>query len=1154
MDNRYNKYFFNEFYEKNGGGNYTNKGQWIPFFDMVAENIIENFQPKTVLDAGCACGYLVETLRKRGVEAYGIDVSEYAVGMATEEIRPYLNVQSVTERLTEKFPQKFDLVITIEVLEHLFPEDGARAIRLLCSYADTVIFTSTPTDIEDKTHVNVQQKEYWAKLFAENSFYHDLIQPVDFICKWAMLFRKQENIPSVIFQYELSRRIDQRKERNLFEAGAQRKGCVYFDCGSGFSEENKVFFTYEGAEIKTGRLEIPDSCGQVRIDPVEDKFCILRNMHIGSNLGGLDIYNTNSSEVIGDMYYFKNTDPWLCCCFEGRVVRWIEISGKILLLSDNTKLGMVEDIAASRKYRAEKVLLECQENYETRIKEGEEEKGKLIEEFEEEKRALESKQEQALSKCREEYEEKIRKQEEERKRIENEKNQALAECRERYEERVREEEAEKESLKREFEEEHKKILNKLTEEMQNRIEKNEAEKKYLLSQNAFREENLLHQNELLDQEKETFRLHYMAAIEQRENLKQELEQARQLCEDYRTSFCWKITKPIRFCVLSMKKLMMSNRAGRRFMQGIHSLRTNGIKETWKKVLLSLSKKRKLKVFGENFNLSTEKRQEQESMKFSKPITFSILVPLYNTPQKFLDEMIMSVRMQTYKNWELCLADGSDPKKGKKIEKYCRAIQRKDKRIRYRKLEKNGGISENTNACIDMSSGEYIGLFDHDDLLHPAALYEMMCAIAREKADFLYTDEATFEGSIKNIITAHFKPDYAIDTLRGNNYICHFSVFRRELLEQAGKFRKEYDGSQDHDFILRVTKEAKKIFHIQKILYYWRSHPASVAADINSKTYAIDAGKRAVQNSIESYGEKVMVESSKAFPTIYRLKYELKEEAAISILIPCRDRAEDTRRCIQSILQYSTYKNYEILIIDNASKESETFALYKELSEEPKVRILYWNNPFNYSSINNYAAKNAKGKYLILLNNDTQIIAENWMEEMLMYAQREDIGAVGAKLYYGDNTIQHAGIILGMGADGVAGHAHYRQPKENLGYMGRLYYAQNLTAVTAACMMVRKSVYEKMHGLSEEFAVAYNDVDFCMRLRRAGYLIVFTPYAELYHYESKTRGYEDNSERQNRFKNEVNLFKKKWKKELEAGDPYFNPNFDLLRDDFAVLRY
>ena len=471
----------------------------------------------------------------------------------------------------------------------------------------------------------------------------------------------------------------------------------------------------------------------------------------------------------------------------------------------------------------------------------------------------------------------------------------------------------------------------------------------------------------------------------------------------------------------------------------------------------------------------------------------------------------------------------------------------DSRIKYKKIEKNLGISGNTNVCFGMATGEYIGLFDHDDLLHPSVLYEYMKAICEQDADYIYCDEVTFEGnSIDNMLTIHFKPDFSIDNLRANNYICHFSVFSEKLLEETGLFRSEFDGSQDHDMILRLTSRAKKIVHVPKILYYWRSHPQSVAADINAKTYAIDAAKRAVLAHLKSCGLEGTVESTRAFPTIFRIKYKLKAKPMISIIIPNKDHRDDLKRCVDSILNKSTYENYEILIVENNSTETETFAYYKMLENQPKVRVITYEaeGGFNYSKINNFAAKQAKGEYLLLLNNDTKVITREWMEELLMYAQRDDVGAVGAKLYYADNTIQHAGIVIGLGAHHAAGHTHHLLPKENLGYMGRLCYAQDVTAVTGACLLVRKSLYEQVGGLDESFTVALNDVDFCLRLRALGLLNIFTPFAELYHYESKSRGLDKDGASAERYNKEVAHFRERWKKELDAGDPYFNPNFSL----------
>ena len=549
----------------------------------------------------------------------------------------------------------------------------------------------------------------------------------------------------------------------------------------------------------------------------------------------------------------------------------------------------------------------------------------------------------------------------------------------------------------------------------------------------------------------------------------------------------------------------------------------------------------------------EQAKKQRETTFERMVKISILVPLYNTPLKFLDEMIGSVIAQTYENWELCLADGSDHDHDE-VQTRCLEYASKDKRIIYKRLEKNEGIAGNTNRCYEMATGEYIGLFDHDDILHPAALYEYVKVINEQGADYIYCDETTFKGdSIDNMITLHFKPDFAPDNLRANNYICHFSVFSRELLEGTELFRSGFDGSQDHDMILRLTANAKKIVHVPKLLYYWRSHKASVASDISAKPYAIAAAKGAVADHLTRSGFKNFeIKSTRAFDTIFEIKYEICSEDKISILIPNKDHVDDLRRCIDSIRERTTYDNYEIIVIENNSEQQETFAYYKTIEEQENITVVTYKGEFNYSRINNFGAKYATGKYLLLLNNDTQVITMNWLEAMLMYAQRSDVGAVGAKLYYGDRTIQHAGVVIGLGAHRTAGHTHYKINYDNLGYMGKLCYAQNVSAVTGACLMVKKSLFDELGGLDEDFRVALNDVDFCLRLREKGYLNVFTPFAELYHFESASRGIDVMDEaKAKRYEEESALFRDRWKELLEKGDPYYNPNFSLDHSDYSL---
>ena len=613
-------------------------------------------------------------------------------------------------------------------------------------------------------------------------------------------------------------------------------------------------------------------------------------------------------------------------------------------------------------------------------------------------------------------------------------------------------------------------------------------------------------------------------------------------DDLTHAFFWKATKPLRRALDILKQ----NRCIALLDKGVHSLKRVGFSCTWQKVKNKLRRRKTYAALAATPLYTPEELDAQRSVKFEQDVTFSILVPLFNTPENFLHEMLRSVLDQTYAKWELCLADGSDDAHSE-VEKICREYARSDKRIKYRKLNKNLGISGNTNACIDMATGEYIGLFDHDDLLHPAALYEVMRAICEKGADFIYTDEATFESPYVNkIITAHFKPDYAPDNLRANNYICHFSVFQTSLLQKAGVFRSKYDGSQDHDLVLRLTDAARCVVHIPKILYYWRSHPRSVAQDISSKPYAILAGINAVRDSLETKGIYAEVESSKAFPAIYRLKYRIIDCPQIDIIILARGCVDKLKRCVDSITKRSTYTNYHIIIVKNNSAPQELLAYLAELRDDERVTVLHYEKEFNCSAVNNWAAQYAKGQYYLFLNDDVEVITENWMEELLMYTQRSDVAATGAMLYYPDNTIYHAGVVLGMGQYGSAGYTFQNCRRGEIGYMGRLCYAQNMSAVKADCMLVKAEVFRRVCGFDETFSAAYNDVDLCMRIRRAGYLIAWTPYAELYYYESPIK---DTPEKRKDLEGETRCFRERWAKELAAGDPYYNPNFSLSRADF-----
>ena len=540
-------------------------------------------------------------------------------------------------------------------------------------------------------------------------------------------------------------------------------------------------------------------------------------------------------------------------------------------------------------------------------------------------------------------------------------------------------------------------------------------------------------------------------------------------------------------------------------------------------------------------------RKQKKTVFQKKPLISIVIPLYQTPEPYLRELIDSVKAQSYENWQLCLADGSpdDRLKGFLDRNYG-----KENRIVYRKLEQNGGISVNTNEAVMLATGEYLMLCDHDDTLEPDALYEITRAINEKDApDVLYTDEDKVSMDGKHYFDPNFKPDYNLFRLRENNYICHIFVVKKALTDRVGLLRTEFDGAQDYDFIFRCCEEADKVVHIPKVLYHWRCHMDSTAADPESKAYAYQAGRRAIKEHYQRMGIDASVEMTER-PGWYRSYVKIQDNPKISIIIPNKDHIEDLELCLFSLTKRSTYKNYEILIVENNSEKPETFEYYKKLPDRyPKVKVLTWEKEFNYSAINNFAAKQAEGVYLLFLNNDVEILTPQWMEEMLQICQQKDVAITGAKLYYPDDTIQHAGVVLGLG--GIAGHIMCKASREDPGYFGRTVTVQEISAVTAACMMIRTEDFWNAGGFDETFQVAFNDIDLCMKVRAAGKKIVFTPYAELYHYESKSRGLEDTPEKQFRFDKEVKAFEAKWSEQLAKGDPYYSPNLSVTEGDCSL---
>ena len=965
---------YNEEYYHSGCGPipYEEPGPWMEFFGAVADHIVAELKPEVVLDAGCAMGYLVAALRDRGVKAYGIDFSEYAISKCREDIRQYCVLGSITEPLPDSLPRHYDLVVTIEVLEHMDEEDGRRAIRNLTGLSEQILFSSTPDDTEEPTHVNVRPREYWARMFAENGFYDDLGYRPVYVTPHAVCFRKEIDNLQRIESYE---RFIQNSEQEI-----QR----------------------QQQEIQRQQQEL----------------------------------QRQQQELLA-------------------------LNGRLTELSEESSRKAVD--------------------YERVISKKETE----IQRLQEELSALNGRFTEASERSA----------------------QKIGE----YEHIIQSSEAE-----------------------------NKGQRKALVKLNG----------KLTETTKKLDETECLAAERQEEIniLREELNETKKAYESISKSLTYKISKPFRIISGDVKRLLCPRAEKSLIQKGFLSLRRNGLRVTWLKT--------KQKLFGQDYTqlakqaLFSEKELEQQrAHRFPREIKFSIVVPLYNTPEKFLREMIESVIAQTYSGWELCMADGSDGQHGD-VKRICMEYAENDSRIRYRRLKKNLGISGNTNACLEMAGGDYIGLFDHDDLLHPAALYEVMRTICEKDADFIFTDECTFHEVPEDATLPHFKPVFAPDTLRTNNYICHFTVFKRSLLDEVGLFDPECDGSQDHDMVLRLTEKAQHVMHIPEILYYWRAHKDSVAGDMGSKPYTIKAGVRAVEKQLERLGMEGEVAPVLQGIPIYRVCYKIAGEPKVSILIRESGHQEALKVCLDSITEKTTWPNYEIVIAaDGSSPEKDIY--FDMLRKTYKnLRVAVCDGKSGNSALINRGAQFCNGEYLLLLNSDTKIITPDWIEELLMFAQRRDVGAVGARLYYPDDTVRHAGI--GIGLCGETGRFFKGVSKANYGYMGRLLYSQNLSAVSGECIMLRRDVWEDAKGLDEGLSSLY-DADLCLRLRQGGYFIVWTPYSELYYYGPKNDIPDDGDNKHERRRSESSRFRQRWKKVLESGDPYYNPNFSLDREDFFYLK-
>lgn len=526
---------------------------------------------------------------------------------------------------------------------------------------------------------------------------------------------------------------------------------------------------------------------------------------------------------------------------------------------------------------------------------------------------------------------------------------------------------------------------------------------------------------------------------------------------------------------------------------------------------------------------------------------SIVMPTWNSDPAWLQNAYDSLVAQYYPHWQLCIADDASARK--ETLAWLRSVD--DSRVRIVFLERNRGISGASNAALELADGDFVGLLDHDDVLAADALLESVRELVETGCDIVYSDEDKIDAGGRHF-DPNFKPGYSSDMLLSQNYICHFLVVRRSLLQEVGGFRPGFEGSQDHDLLLRLSERSERIRRIPKVLYHWRMHAGSTAADPGAKPESWRSGLRAVEEAIQRRGIQGTVEFGR-FPHTYRVRRSILGSPLVSIIVPFRDKPELLDTCVRSVLRSTSYRNFEVLCVDNGSRERETHLLMERLLDlDRRVRILEYAQPFNYSAINNFAVGHASGQHLLFLNNDTEVVDEQWLEAMLEHSQRPEVGIVGARLLYGDNTVQHAGVIAGLG--GVAGHAHLNIRADSPGYFSRAHLIQELSAVTFACAMSRRDVFDRLGGLNEnELQIAFNDVDYCFRARELGYRVIFTPFAVLHHYESKSRGYEDSPEKQARFAREIRYMQSRHEALIRDGDPFYNPNFLVDCESFSYPR-
>jgi len=1196
------EHFGKFYYSHDCGIPYKRTEHWLNFFDKIAERIINDINPKSVLDAGCAWGFLVEALRNRGVDAYGIDISDYAISNVDRSIKDYCKVGSIAE----PFERKYDLIVSIEVLEHMKSNDAIKAIENFCNSSDRVLFSSTPFDYKEVTHVNVHVPEYWSREFARNGFLRDLNFDASFITSWSSLFSNyHKSIPNLVFDYE-----------NKFWALNKEN----IDLRQHVLEQISRIEATEALEIQIKDNEViwqkALESQRSDIDRLNDHIKTIEKLNgelVGENKMLQNAVESQKSDIDRLNDHIKTIEKLNGELVEDNKTLQNAVESQkndIDRLNDhiktiegiNSELIAIKDALQEATEKQNADIEKMNNNikqlkvYKQEISEENKSLRDTIASLHLEKSITEGR----FAEERLQNDEKMTYLYNQWHALQTSRTWKTLQSMGRFSEFP---DLSKSSVEGFFAEreiaEDKTNDNKETHQTNHRIGRwNFTPMANILLLPEIGEFQSLSNDPQLLLSSSTGE-YLSGTVEVRCLIESELEETRlRFYYDCGNGF----NERDAFTVMARNEMIAKARVN--LPSGIVKIRMdpgekpgkiiikefdmqssstlNIFQELWKDnkhkvdsvgsfirlagkafetIRVGGIKALEDRVYGNSMEtyhhwiskydtLSDSNRQhiKKEITLFGQKPLISIIMPTYETDPELLKETIRSVRKQLYTNWELCIAD--DCSKNIKVKEVIEQAAIQDSRIKYIFREKNGHISEASNTALSLVNGEYVGLLDHDDLLSENALFEIVKAInANPDAKLLYSDEDKVDED-KNRYDPYFKPDWNPDLFVAQNFINHFTVYERELINKTGGFRIGLEGAQDWDLALRAVEEIdqKNIVHIPRILYHWRASAGSTAKDIRQKDYISNAQGKALKEHFERTNQKVELEIGKN--SYWRIKYSIPSPSPlVSIIIPTKNQKPVLKKCIDTLLELTTYNNYEILVVNNNSDEKEALEYFDEIAGFANIKVLDYPKPFNYSEINNYAVSQAKGSVICLLNNDIEIIEGEWLREMVSLAIRPNTGAVGAKLFYPDGLIQHAGVILGIG--GVAGHAYLLKEENYPGQMGRAMLTQNYSAITAACMVIEKRKFEEVGGLNEEsLKIAFNDVDFCIKLLKAGYRNVWTPDAKLIHHESVSRGFEDTPEKQRRFKGEIDYMKETWANILE-NDPAYNLNLSLEHDDFQL---